>query len=400
MAGGKELGSGTTESGGRNLKEIMARTTLKDVHSKGHPYVEIREDGKRFIFFCTLCLAPCYSDSTLFDHLKGNIHSHRYATAQATLFGPLPWPFSDGVLLFHISPEESGQQNLLQLEPRRSTHQRASLQTCLSDSVSGEQSDVNVDLRNYEDQHLLDGHKQHLLVPEVLINDEKSVLDANLIGFGQIGFRIDETDNKISRIWCEYLGNVNSDSDVIAKVPSSDFAMIIFSYKYELGRFNLVDGLDQLGQLGYSIESDACGKGRKKPKLLTETGTLGDGSDCFTDLSNSTKDAIISQDDGTNKSLVVHQSNKLVLLKSTSNKAIRKELRKQQRLAAERMCDICQQKMLPEKDVATLFNIRTGKLACSSRNTHGVRTRIFMFSFLVNVLLCHSCILISSFIVM
>ncbi|KAJ6379251.1 hypothetical protein OIU76_015965 [Salix suchowensis] len=35
------------------------------------------------------------------------------------------------------------------------------------------------------------------------------------------------------------------------------------------------------------------------------------------------------------------------------------------------MCDICQQKMLPEKDVATLWNRKTGKLACSSRNVYG-----------------------------
>ncbi|KAJ6763868.1 ACYL-UDP-N-ACETYLGLUCOSAMINE O-ACYLTRANSFERASE [Salix purpurea] len=35
------------------------------------------------------------------------------------------------------------------------------------------------------------------------------------------------------------------------------------------------------------------------------------------------------------------------------------------------MCDICQQKMLPEKDVAMLWNRKTGKLACSSRNVYG-----------------------------
>ena len=55
-----------------------------------------------------------------------------------------------------------------------------------------------------------------------------------------------------------------------------------------------------------------------------------------------------------------------------SSKTVRKELRKQQRVAAERMCDICQHKVLPGKDVATLMNMKTGRLVCSSRNVNGV----------------------------
>ncbi|KAF9670810.1 hypothetical protein SADUNF_Sadunf13G0107400 [Salix dunnii] len=54
-----------------------------------------------------------------------------------------------------------------------------------------------------------------------------------------------------------------------------------------------------------------------------------------------------------------------------SSNTARREVRKQQRIAAEKMCDICQQKMLPEKDVATLWNRKTGKLAFSSRNVYG-----------------------------
>ncbi|KAL8117762.1 hypothetical protein AgCh_015595 [Apium graveolens] len=44
--------------------------------------------------------------------------------------------------------------------------------------------------------------------------------------------------------------------------------------------------------------------------------------------------------------------------KLISSKTVRKELRKHQRVAAERMCDICQHNVLPGKDVATLMNIR------------------------------------------
>ncbi|KAK4386020.1 hypothetical protein Sango_2472600 [Sesamum angolense] len=104
MAGRKELGFPKT--GGGNLKEQLVRTTLRNVRSQGHPYVELREDGKKLIFFCTLCLAPCYSDSVLFNHLKGNLHTERLATAQVTLLKPNPWPFSDGVFFFHSDSEE------------------------------------------------------------------------------------------------------------------------------------------------------------------------------------------------------------------------------------------------------------------------------------------------------
>ncbi|KAA8526393.1 hypothetical protein F0562_008404 [Nyssa sinensis] len=67
---------------------------------------------------------------------------------------------------------------------------------------------------------------------------------------------------------------------------------------------------------------------------------------------------------------------------------MRRELRRQQRVAAERMCDICQQKMLPGKDVATLLNTKTGRLTCSSRNVNGA-FHIFHISCLIHwILLC------------
>jgi hypothetical protein len=50
---------------------------------------------------------------------------------------------------------------------------------------------------------------------------------------------------------------------------------------------------------------------------------------------------------------------------------VRRELRKQKRIAAEKVCDICGRPMLPGKDVATLLNCNTGNLACSSRNSSG-----------------------------
>ena len=104
MAERRELGFPRT--GACSLKEQLARTTLNNIRSQGHTYIELREDGKRFVFFCTLCLAPCYSDSVLLDHLKGSLHTKRLATVKVTLLGTNPWPFNYGVLFFGKSNEK------------------------------------------------------------------------------------------------------------------------------------------------------------------------------------------------------------------------------------------------------------------------------------------------------
>ena len=103
MAGKLELGPPKSDIS--NPKEQAARKILKIVRSQGHPYVELRENGKKFIYFCTLCLAPCYSDDVLFDHLKGNLHKERLSAAKVTLLGPKPWPFNDGLVFFDTSTE-------------------------------------------------------------------------------------------------------------------------------------------------------------------------------------------------------------------------------------------------------------------------------------------------------
>ncbi|KAL8147421.1 hypothetical protein AgCh_004940 [Apium graveolens] len=72
--------------------------------------------------------------------------------------------------------------------------------------------------------------------------------------------------------------------------------------------------------------------------------------------------------------------------KLISSKTVRKELRKHQRVAAERMCDICQHNVLPGKDVATLMNMKTGRLVCSSRNVNGA-FHVFHTSCLVHWML-------------
>ncbi|KAK8670063.1 hypothetical protein V6N13_104827 [Hibiscus sabdariffa] len=66
------------------------------------PYYMLREDGKWFVFFCTLCLASCYSDSMLLDHLKGSLHTDRLAAAEVTLLGTNPC----SLLFFAVSNEK------------------------------------------------------------------------------------------------------------------------------------------------------------------------------------------------------------------------------------------------------------------------------------------------------
>ncbi|KAI3508105.1 hypothetical protein L1887_23107 [Cichorium endivia] len=86
----KELGF-LERTGVVSLREQLARTAPRNVRLKAHTYVELREDSKKVIFFCVLCLAPCYSDSVLHDHLCGHLHKQMYEAAKATLLKQNPF---------------------------------------------------------------------------------------------------------------------------------------------------------------------------------------------------------------------------------------------------------------------------------------------------------------------
>ena len=96
-----------------NVREEAARVTLQEICLQGHVYLELKEVGNQIIFFCTLCLTPCYSDCALLGHLRGNLHAQRYATMEITLVGPDPWPFNDGVLFFSTAPEKERYSSVL-----------------------------------------------------------------------------------------------------------------------------------------------------------------------------------------------------------------------------------------------------------------------------------------------
>ncbi|XWS68627.1 hypothetical protein CRYUN_Cryun04dG0107000 [Craigia yunnanensis] len=381
MAERRELGFPRT--GVCSLKEQLARTTLNHVRSQGHTYIELREDGKRFVFFCTLCLAPCYSDSVLLDHLKGSLHTERLAAANVTLLGTNPWPFNDGVLFFGKSNEKekqlevvNGNENIL-LEFQNNDNNLV-----IVEYVGSEVSSYNKNVNGRAGD-------SDLVIPGVLIKDEVSDLKVSFIGFGKIAARFSEkggVSNGISRIWCEWLGKEVPRNDDKLKVPKHEFSVVTFVYNCDLGRKGLLDDVKSLLTSGSPTELDSGeAASRKRKKSFADPE----------DISGS----LINQDDSSGEDSSASNSassglaldrydDQLLLTRFISSKAIRRELRRQQRIAAERMCDICQQKILPEKDVAALMNLKTGKLVCSSRNVNGA-FHVFHTSCLIHwILIC------------
>lgn len=399
---GRELVPGKAAT--LDLREVSARRTLHDVRQKGHTYVELRQVGKHSIFFCTLCLTECYNERVLSDHLNGSLHARRYTAAKITLFGPNPWPFSDGVLFFTnlyeddplLSPFYS-QKSLIASEhssgdkddlhsrfTNRSTLNLSYADTGCNLNRNGGDDSIGVDVDGQRSSSRASGldisrnvlgkasnHNETdicLTIPGVLLKEEVSTLNVRLLGIGHIACRILETKEvhgKITRMWCAWLGQgVDDGSDKWKLSSNCEFAIVNFSYTYGLGRNWPSDDQDPPSSPGSVLESDDTGRQRKKRKksCLHQEKTTEDlpvhcgspAQDC-PGLDDSAADA------------PVQLQTRLI-----SSKTVRQELRKQKRLAAERACDICRQPMLPGKDVATLLNCKTGKLACSSRNTNGV----------------------------
>ncbi|TXG55170.1 hypothetical protein EZV62_020426 [Acer yangbiense] len=392
----RELGFPKTSVG--SLKEQLARTTLQNVRAQGHTYVELREDGKRFIFFCTLCLAPCYSDSVLFDHLKGNLHSERLSAAKVTLLGPNPWPFNDGVVFFDNSIENekrlaiSSDKRDRLLEYPNNDNNLAIVKFVENlkssghgDGLDGVHSDTEV-VTHANDDDLGDCEK---VISGVLVKDEIADLKVRFIGLGQIAARVlekDDVSSGISRIWCEWLGKKFPRDEDVAEIPDHDFAVVSFSYNYDLGRKGLFDDVKLLLSSSPGEESEnGKGTGKKRKKSFSDPE---DVSEYLSNKYNSSEEDSSASTGSTSRLVLDRYDDQLLHTRIISNKTIRRELRRQQRIAAERMCDICQQKILQDKDVAAFMNMKTGKLACNSRNMNGA-FHVYHISCLIHwILLC------------
>lgn len=394
-----------------NLREVAARATLREVRQKGHAYVELRHAGKRVIFFCTICLTPCYSDTVLFDHLKGNLHARRLAAAKVTLYGAIPWPFNDGVLFFDSSHEPnlllSGShcQNDMALVVTKNTGTDGEVTSkfrqnsdgshralCLNEDCSDDTSRSNVSKsKGSADAKVSLGIGRHksstrsspsildkisiccwsetsLIIPGVVLKEELANLTVRHLGVGQIAYRMHdnkESPCRITRIWCAWMGQGQPEiSDELKTSENCDFAIVNFPYAYGLGRKHALDDEELLVSAGSFFEIDDSGNRRKRKRKSFSDPE--DRSESHSGCSGSPSGGSLSLD------TAVADDPQQLESQLISSKAVRRELRKQKRLAAERTCDICGQPMLPGKDVATLLNCRTGNLACSSRNTNGV----------------------------
>ncbi|KAB5512778.1 hypothetical protein DKX38_029806 [Salix brachista] len=369
MAGNREVGLPKTTSS--SLREQLARTTLNTVRARGHPYLELRQDGKRFIFFCILCLSPCYSATILFDHLRGKLHTGRLSAAKATLLKPNPWPFSDGIHFFDAS-----NGNEKQLAIKNGKKGRFLKLDKNSDNLAAVKYSenlkpyCNVDIECNED---LSGNEEgsDLVIQNVRLYEEVSDLKVRFMGSGRIAVRIYEKDdgsNEISRIWCEWLGKRSYNDEEIIGVLDHDFSVVTFAYDYDLGRRGIVDDVKLLLSSRSPEMAENDGGNSRGKRSHSEPGDISrswiNQYALFEEESSKTTCA-------SSKLVLDRYDDQLMHTRFISSKKVRREVRKQQRIAAGKMCDICMHKMLPGKDVATLWNRKTGKLACSSRNVYG-----------------------------
>ncbi|XP_059301348.1 uncharacterized protein LOC132053371 isoform X1 [Lycium ferocissimum] len=373
-----------------NLKEQLVRRTLQNVRSQGHTYIELREDGKRLVFFCTLCHSPCYSDSVLFNHLKGSLHTEMVAAAKATLLKPNPWPFNDGVLFFYDSEQDKH-------SPIENAGKSKLVDTCLVDESSlaiveyDGNSRPNGGARDYglmDSEFTDNGESDNLVIPGVLCKDEVTDLEVKLIGIGQIAVRLtvhDIDSKRIRRIWCEWLAQKDADDIDAFEVPDHEFAVVTFPYNYNLGRKALLDERFLLPSSPYSESEEISVAGKRKRKSFSDPEDI---SESMSNHCDSSGEETQSTNSSNMKLILGTCDDQQVSSRIITSKTMRRELRKRQRVASERMCDICQQKMLPGKDVAALLSRKTGKLVCSSRNLTGA-FHVFHVSCLIHwILLC------------
>nr|XP_043626960.1 uncharacterized protein LOC122598433 [Erigeron canadensis] len=400
---GKELGLPKSNSSCiSSLRQQLARTTLRNVRSKGHTYVDLREDNKKKpVFFCVLCLSPCHSDSVLHDHLRGNLHKKMYQAAKSTLLKDTqnPWPFNDGMLFFHTPTNDNQTHCLL-------TTSNPDLESNLLDNNSLAIVTANTTKeRNQTDEESLDDDNgYHLIIPDVLHKDKVSDLEVSCIGLGKIAARCYQKDGftkGIQRIWCEWVGDCYPDhgeEDII--IPEHDFAIVLFAFDYDMGRKGLLDDMlllpssytrPALEQHRNTDNDNNSSRNNNEIKGGKKRKSFSDPEDVSESLSNqyesSGEEYPASRGSSSNNIISGYGDNSLQS-RLIPNRSVRKELRVHRRLASERVCDICQHKMLPGKDVATLLNMKTGRIVCSSRNLNGA-FHVFHISCLIHwVLFC------------
>ncbi|CAM8982862.1 unnamed protein product [Rhodiola kirilowii] len=387
-----------------SLRLRAAKITLQMMRMQGHDYLDLRQDGKRIIYLCILCHKACYSEPILFQHLNGSGHKKMLTNAKLTMCLQNPWPFNDGMVFFNPIRDElcavDGSSSQVRfIEASDSSKNVGAIVkyrgkfTDRSDcSTTADSCDFVSDGLVEEKNPLECDENPDLVVPHVLWKGDVCHIELKYLGLAQIGARFYKEKNgkdsdKIRRIWCQWLGETNIDGEDMSSVPDLDFAVVTLRYDMSIS----MGWEDELEEIKYG------GSKKKKQK------SFSDPEDTSVSLANY-DEASLKDSAGTrckeisaswpvlshNSTLcrVNVPSDELSLTGSTSNKDLRKEIRKRQRVAVRRMCEVCKHKMQPGKDVAVLLNLKTGKLACSSRNLNGA-FHVFHVSCLLHwILLC------------
>ncbi|KAK1379611.1 C2H2-type domain-containing protein [Heracleum sosnowskyi] len=243
------------KSSASTLREQLARKTFENVRRRGHSYVEFREDNKRTVFFCVLCLATCYSDSVLYDPLRGHLYKIRYDAAKATLLKPNMWPFNDGVYFFHdlsdhfekskdsnangfnfLEIDEIEVNNNLAIVPHNGKKNPGCFRL---ESLDRPESEVVYSDGDKDSSGDCNGNgTEDLVITGVLHKNEICSLHVRFIGVSKLAARFCKKEGitkDISRLWCEWLGKNDLENEDIL-IPNSDFAVVTFPYDYDLGR--------------------------------------------------------------------------------------------------------------------------------------------------------------------
>ncbi|KAH7332503.1 hypothetical protein KP509_20G091400 [Ceratopteris richardii] len=322
---------------GLTKKEIAARAVLRDAWQGGHHYVELRQDGTTFVFYCTLCSTPCYSDTTLADHLKGNQHTRRLNST--TL--PSSQPLGDDGDFFADKDE-------------------------LSNVFKGKSmSDSTTELK-------------------LNLADPFPASSIEWIGSSQVFLAEAFSDKQVQQIWCEWYGRNGTlgTREVYNGKKHEEFmhALVIFPYSDAIGR----QGEWKPGGILKKGEISSLKENLRNSELKRRTAR------------NSEPQGLSARDPHGKNTFPweppfgEEEITSLLSSKGLSQKALLKALKRRRMNILERVCFICHQQMLPGRDVAALLNPTTGQMMCSSRNERGA-FHVFHTSCLIDwILLCES----------
>lgn len=310
-------------------KEIAARAVLRDVWQSGHSCVELRQDGRAFIFFCTLCSTRCYSDATLTDHLRGNQHARRLSNASVSSIQP----FAEEGLFME-------RDQLINASKGKSKNE--------SNTVA------NVNLM-----------------------EPFPASSLEWIGSGQVLLEEGLSEQQVQQVFCEWHGRNESgmrDGRTGKKLEVLAHALVVFPYSDAIGRQGewKPDCFVKNGEITCYKDKLCFPELRRRVARNCEAPSQ--------DLHGTSWKPSIGQEEGTGS----------FMLKDLSQKALLKALNRRRLNVLERLCFICHQQMLPGRDVAALLNLKTGQMMCSSRNERGA-FHVFHTSCLMDwILLCES----------